>query len=103
MTAAAGRTRSPRLRHVATGAWVAAVTVGGMATDRIHRCIYFDDGGPELLCVCGGRGMVLVEDEGSEALLVALLDDGDRGHEDVLSDEPAPVTLTYRRELAVSA
>jgi hypothetical protein len=74
---------------------VAGTTVAGMGTERIHTCIYFDDGDPELLCVCGGRGMILVEDDDSEGMLVALLDDVDIS--------PAQVTVTLRRELAVSA
>jgi predicted amidohydrolase len=67
-----------------------------MASDRTHTCIYFDDGGPELLCVCGGRGVILVEDDASEGMLIALLD-----------EEPTagtrPEVLVLRRELAVSA
>ncbi len=73
-----------------------AATVGDMASDRTHRCTYFDDGGPELLCVCGGRGMILVEDDASEGMLIALLDDAP-------DPAPRPQVVELRRELAVSA
>jgi hypothetical protein len=66
------------------------------AQPHVHTCVFFDDGDPELLCVCGGRGMVLVEDDSSEGMLVALLDDGD-------ASTPRPEVLVLRRELAISA
>ncbi|WNB86259.1 hypothetical protein [Cellulomonas sp. ATA003] len=46
-----------------------------MVTTRLHTCTYFDDGDLELLCPCGARGFVLVEDDDTEGMLVALLDD----------------------------
>ncbi|WP_298455684.1 hypothetical protein [uncultured Cellulomonas sp.] len=61
-----------------------------MATTRIHTCTYFDDGGPELLCCCGARGLYLVEDGDTDALLVALLDD-------------APIAGSTREDFAISA
>ena len=68
-------------------------TVGGMAENGIHTCIYFDDGEPELLCVCGGRGLYLVEGDEGEGMLVVLLE-----------DDVAPGELVMlRQELAVSA
>ena len=69
------------------------VTVGGMAENGIHTCIFFDDGEPELLCVCGGRGLYLVEGDEGEGTFVVLLD-----------DDVAPGELVMlRQELAVSA
>ena len=58
---------------------------------HVHTCVFFDDGDPELLCVCGGRGLYVVEE--GEGMVVVLLDD------DVT---PADV-ITLRRELAASA
>ena len=30
---------------------------------RTHTCVYFDDGEPEMLCVCGGRALLLLDGE----------------------------------------
>ena len=65
-----------------------------MTRSHIHRCTFFDDGDLELVCVCGTRGVVLVEDDAPEGMLVVLLDD---------ADLPVDVALTAPRELAVSA
>lgn len=39
-----------------------------------HICIWFEDGGPsglgELVCVCGERAVVVVDEEGVEAVVV---------------------------------
>ena len=59
-----------------------------------HLCTFFDEGGPELLCVCGARRFLLVDDDDPDGMLVALLDD---------RDVPVDVTLTQPRELAASA
>ncbi len=64
-----------------------------MGEQHLHTCVFFDDGDPELLCVCGGRAMFVVEEEGAEGMVVVLVDD------DVT---PADV-YTLRQELAVSA
>jgi len=73
---------------------VAGSTVGRMARDHVHRCTFFDDGDPELVCVCGSRGYVLVDDDAPDGSLVVLLDDADR---------PVDVALVAPRELAASA
>ncbi len=36
-----------------------------------HTCVYYDDGWPDLTCVCGERAAVPTDDDG-EALLVSL-------------------------------
>lgn len=36
-----------------------------------HTCVYYDDGWPDLTCVCGERVALLMDDDG-EALLVCL-------------------------------
>ena len=46
---------------------VPAATVGGMK----HDCVYFDDGWPTLLCVCGARAVLVTGDDG-ESVLVKL-------------------------------
>lgn len=50
---------------------VVAPTVGDMTT---HICVWFEDGGPhgfgELVCVCGERAVLVVDEDGTEALLV---------------------------------
>jgi hypothetical protein len=73
---------------------VAGATVGDMAQNHLHACTFFDDGDLDLVCVCGTRGAVVVDDDAPDGLLVVLLDDVDR---------PVAVTLTAPRELAVSA
>ncbi|EYR64357.1 hypothetical protein N866_12035 [Actinotalea ferrariae CF5-4] len=39
-----------------------------------HICVWFEDGGPsghgELVCVCGERAIVVLDDEGVEVLVV---------------------------------
>ena len=71
-----------------------------MTSNRTHICVYFDDGGPEHVCVCGSRALLVLDDGGTQGgVLVALL------------DESAPVTALTARgrtrardgELAVSA
>ena len=50
---------------------VAAPTVGDMTT---HTCVWFEDGGPhgfgELVCVCGERAVLVLDDDGTEAIVV---------------------------------
>lgn len=76
------------------GVSVAGATVGSMAT-HLHTCTFFDDGdGLELVCVCGTRGTVLLDEDAPDGMLVLLLDE---------ADLPIDVTLVERRELAVSA
>lgn len=65
-----------------------------MARTHVHTCTFFDDGEPELLCACGTRGLLLVDDDAPDGMLVVLLDD---------VDLPIDVTLVERRELAASA
>ncbi len=72
---------------------VAGATVDDMAQNT-HACTFFDDGDLDLVCVCGARGAVVIDDDAPDGLLVLLLDDADR---------PVDVTLTSPRELAVSA
>jgi hypothetical protein len=72
---------------------VAGATVGDMVLNT-HACTFFDDGDLDLVCVCGARGAVVVDDDAPDGLLVVLLDDADR---------PVDVTLSAPRELAVSA
>lgn len=33
-----------------------------------HICVYFDDGGPEPVCVCGERIVVLMDEHGIEVV-----------------------------------
>ena len=73
------------------GVSVAGVTVADMGQNRIHTCTFFDDGGPELLCVCGGRGLWVVEEDGGGSLVV------------LVDDETTADVVVLRRELAVSA
>lgn len=42
---------------------VPGVSVGDMAHSArtTHTCVFFDDGEPELVCVCGGRAIVLTD------------------------------------------
>jgi hypothetical protein len=78
----------------APGVSVAGASVVGMATHR-HTCTFFDDGdGLELVCVCGTRGLHLVDDDAPDGMLVLLLDD---------ADLPVDVVLVEPRRLAVSA
>jgi hypothetical protein len=49
-----------------------------MTTKRIHTCIYFDDGGAEHRCACGSRAFYLVEEDGTDPVLVVLDDDASR-------------------------
>ena len=60
-----------------------------------HVCVYFDDGELEHLCGCGSRALLVVGEDGLEALVVL---DG---------DEATVTTLTTGRlaphELLVSA
>lgn len=70
-----------------------------MTSNRTHICVYFDDGGPEHVCVCGSRALLVVDEHTGESVLVALL------------DESAPVSALaghgrardHAGELAVSA
>lgn len=41
-----------------------------------HTCVFFDDGEPELLCVCGGRAVAVLDVDGETVVLVEL-DEGD--------------------------
>ncbi|QZN85212.1 hypothetical protein [Cellulomonas sp. C5510] len=51
--------------------------------DERHVCTWFDDAdGVELLCVCGTRAVVVVDDATGDDLVV------------VLADEPAPLAAT---------
>ena len=64
---------------------VVVPTVGDMETTtgpstRTHICIYFDDGGPELLCSCGCRAVLLVDDEGYDSALYAMLEEEAAAH-----------------------
>ena len=69
---------------------VGGATVGGMAANRVHICTYFDDGGAEHVCPCGSRAFYVIDEDGTEPVLV-VLDDAD------------VVELPAHRELAVSA
>lgn len=68
---------------------VVAPTVGDMTT---HICVWFEDGGPhglgELVCVCGERALVVLEDDGTEVVVVV---------------ESSPASLRGPAELAISA
>jgi hypothetical protein len=46
-----------------------------MTSNRTHTCVYFDDGGPEHVCVCGSRALLVLDEDGTEGVLVALLDE----------------------------
>lgn len=35
-----------------------------------HTCVYYDDGWPDLTCVCGERAALLVDDDGDVTLAV---------------------------------
>lgn len=49
-------------------------TVGDM--NGRHLCTWFDDAdGVELLCVCGARAVVVVDDETGDELVVLLADE----------------------------
>lgn len=69
---------------------VAGTTVGDMAR-TLHSCMFYDDGDLDLVCVCGARGAVVVDDDAPEGMFVLLLDDLDR---------PVDVTLATPRPLA---
>lgn len=64
-------------------------TVGGMAT---HICVWFEDGGPhglgELVCVCGERAVVVLEEDGTTSVVVV---------------QSAAASVRERGELAISA
>lgn len=75
------------MRQIATrGGRIAAVSVvvrTVVCMSGRHVCTWFDDAdGVELLCVCGGRAVVVVDDETGDDLLV------------VLADEPAVLAAT---------
>lgn len=72
---------------------VAGATVGDMAR-TLHSCMFFDDGDLDLVCVCGARGAVVIDDDAPDGMLVVLLDDFDR---------PVDVTLAAPRRLAQPA
>lgn len=40
-----------------------------------HTCVFFDDGEPELLCVCGVRALAVLDDDGETVVVVRLDDD----------------------------
>lgn len=40
-----------------------------------HTCVWFDDGEPELVCVCGARAVAVLEDDGETVVLVPVDDD----------------------------
>ncbi|WP_024285879.1 hypothetical protein [Cellulomonas sp. KRMCY2] len=47
-----------------------------MTSTRNHTCVFFDDGELEHhVCACGRRALYLLDDDGSDGVLVALLDD----------------------------
>ena len=48
-----------------------------MTRSHIHRCTFFDDGDLELVCVCGTRGVVLVDDDAPEGMLVVVGPNGE--------------------------
>jgi hypothetical protein len=73
---------------------VVALTVERMTTTRIHTCIYFDDGGAEHRCACGSRAFYLVEEDGTDPVLVVLHDD---------AELPREAADRLVRELAISA
>ncbi|VTR77835.1 hypothetical protein CHMI_02607 [Cellulomonas hominis] len=57
-------------------------TVVVMRSGR-HLCTWFDDAdGVELLCGCGARAVVVVDDETGETVVV------------VVPDEPAPLAIS---------
>ncbi len=63
-------------------------------TRTSHRCVFFDDGGPEYLCVCGARAIAVPDPSGDGTVLVEV---------DV---EVASVTVARtgaRTDLAISA
>lgn len=43
-----------------------------MTRTSIHRCVFFDDGGPEHLCVCGARAVAVPDVDGEGTVLVPL-------------------------------
>jgi hypothetical protein len=59
---------------------------------RTHVCIWFEDGGPsglgELVCVCGERAVVVIDDEGVAVVVVM---------------ESSTASVRERAELAISA
>lgn len=54
---------------------VGVLTVEHMST-RTHVCVYFDDGELDHGCVCGSRAILVVGEDGLEALVVVGTDDG---------------------------
>ncbi|WP_188079116.1 hypothetical protein [Actinotalea subterranea] len=40
-----------------------------------HTCVYFDDGEIELLCTCGQRALLVLDEDGTDGTLVVLLDE----------------------------
>ncbi|MCL3861324.1 hypothetical protein [Actinotalea sp. K2] len=45
-----------------------------MATTDTHTCVFYDHGEAELACVCGQLAMYVVEEDGTDAVLVVLED-----------------------------
>ena len=69
------------------------MTTNARTSTRGHACVFFDDGGLELLCACGERALHLVDEDGDSTFVV-------------LCTEPSAVTSLIpprARELAVSA
>ena len=42
-----------------------------------HVCVFFDDGAPEPVCLCGVRAVRIVDQDGLDVLVTPLLDDED--------------------------
>lgn len=64
---------------------------------RTHVCVYFDDGELDHLCACGSRALLVLGEDGLEALVVVAPDDEGATVTTLTTDRPAP------RELLVSA
>lgn len=73
-----------------------------MTSTRTHICVFFDDGELEHhVCACGRRALYLLDDDGSDSVLVTVLED------DALADTAVtyvPTSLTDPvTDFAVSA
>jgi len=67
-----------------------------MAGTGTHTCVFFDDGWLEPICICGQRALYLVDENGTDGVLV-LLDD------DIAAVAASGVRGRLPEDLAVSA
>lgn len=61
-----------------------------------HTCVFYDDGEPELLCVCGSRAVAVLDAHGETVVLVEL-------HEDATVPALPSTAPARSRVLAITA